>query len=149
MRTTKDIFRFASLAALLLAGSCAAPTNDGTSGFTDPTLNHPNSVEPSYHSIKLPFSANDAGLLRADMALGSGRADAGALYQSQHGPASDAGAGLAALAREDKAGARKSFEAAIAQGAKSARAYLEIGILLTVVTKNHTYLTRDITMNRR
>lgn len=68
MRTTKNIFRFASLAALLLAGSCAAPTNDGTSGFTDPTLNHPISVEPNYHSIKLPFSASDAGLMPEDAA---------------------------------------------------------------------------------
>jgi hypothetical protein len=92
---------------------------------------------------------NDAGLLRADMALGSGRADAGALYQSQHGPESDAGAGLAALAREDKAGARKSFEAAIAQGAKSARAYLEMGILETDVSKKHAYLTRAIELNPR
>jgi pilus assembly protein CpaD len=68
MRTTKDIIRFASLAALLLAGSCAAPTNDGTGEMSDPALNHPIAVEPSYHSIKLPFSAADAGLMPEDAA---------------------------------------------------------------------------------
>lgn len=92
---------------------------------------------------------NDAGLLRADMALASGGAGAGSLYQSQHGPEADAGAGLAALARGDKAAAGKSFEAAIAQGAKSARAYLEMGILETDVSKKHAYLTRAAELNPR
>jgi pilus assembly protein CpaD len=68
MRTTKDILRFASIASLLLAGSCAAPFNDGSNQVTDPAFNHPISVEPSYHSIKLPFSATDAGLMPEDAA---------------------------------------------------------------------------------
>jgi pilus assembly protein CpaD len=68
MRTTKDFLRFASIAALLLAGSCAAPTNDGTGFTTDPMANHPIMVEPNYHTIKLPFSPADAGLMPEDAA---------------------------------------------------------------------------------
>lgn len=68
MRTIKDITRFASLAALLLAGSCAAPTNDGEGLLADPEVNHPITVEPSYRSIRLPFSASDAGLMPDDSA---------------------------------------------------------------------------------
>jgi pilus assembly protein CpaD len=68
MRTTKDFLRFSAIASLLLAGSCAAPFNDGSNQVTDPTVNHPISVEPSYHSIKLPFSATDAGLMPEDAA---------------------------------------------------------------------------------
>ncbi|HTT97681.1 MAG TPA: CpaD family pilus assembly protein [Rhizomicrobium sp.] len=65
---TKDIVRFASIAALLLAGSCAAPSDDGPGLVTDPTANHPIMVEPSMHTIKLPFSASDAGLMPEDAA---------------------------------------------------------------------------------
>lgn len=68
MQTTKDILRFASLAALLLAGSCAAPTSDGNMLMADGTANHPITVEPSYRSIKLPFSATDQGLMPDDAA---------------------------------------------------------------------------------
>jgi pilus assembly protein CpaD len=68
MWTKKDIIRFASLGALLLAGSCAAPTNDGEGYVADPAANHPITVEPSYRSIKLPFSASDAGLMPDDAA---------------------------------------------------------------------------------
>lgn len=68
MRNMKDLARFVSLAAVLLAGSCAAPVNDGTGGFSDPMQNHPIAVEPSYRSIKLPFSAADAGLMPDDAA---------------------------------------------------------------------------------
>lgn len=69
MRTNKDIMRFTSLAALLLAGSCAAPGDGPTPGnFTDPTANHAIAVEPAYRSVKLPFSAADAGLMPDDSA---------------------------------------------------------------------------------
>jgi len=70
MRTNKDIMRFTSLAALLLAGSCAAPNGDGPTpgNFSDPTANHPIAVEPAYRSVKLPFSAADAGLMPDDSA---------------------------------------------------------------------------------
>jgi len=68
MWSTKDVTRFASLAALLIAGSCAAPMNDGTGYMADPFVNHPITVEPAYHAIKLPYSATDAGLLPDDAA---------------------------------------------------------------------------------
>jgi pilus assembly protein CpaD len=68
MWTTKNIIRFGSLAALLLAGSCAAPTNDGDGLMADPSANHPITVEPSYRAIRMPFSATDAGLMPDDAA---------------------------------------------------------------------------------
>jgi pilus assembly protein CpaD len=70
MRTNKDIMRFTSLAALLLAGSCAAPSGDGPTpgNFSDPVANHPIAIEPSYRALKLPFSATDAGLMPDDAA---------------------------------------------------------------------------------
>jgi pilus assembly protein CpaD len=68
MSTMKDFMRFASLAALLLAGSCAAPTSDGDLLMADGLANHPITVEPSYRSIKLPFSATDQGLMPDDAA---------------------------------------------------------------------------------
>jgi pilus assembly protein CpaD len=68
MAQIKDIMRFASLAAFLIAGSCAAPTNDGTGQFSDPEQNHPITVEPDYHTLRLPYSASDAGLMPDDAA---------------------------------------------------------------------------------
>jgi pilus assembly protein CpaD len=68
MPTPKDIMRFASLAALLIAGSCAPPINDGTGFVSDPQANHPIAVEPDYHTIRLPYSASDAGLMPDDSA---------------------------------------------------------------------------------
>jgi pilus assembly protein CpaD len=62
------LYRFVSLAALLLAGSCASPMNDGTGFVTDPEQNHPIAVEPAYHTIRLPYSASDAGLMPDDAA---------------------------------------------------------------------------------
>jgi pilus assembly protein CpaD len=65
----KDLLRLASLAALLLSGSCATPTTDAGLPLTaDGQTNHPITVEPSYTSLKLPFSASDAGLLPDDAA---------------------------------------------------------------------------------
>lgn len=68
MAHSKDIMRFASLAAFLIAGSCAAPMNDGTGFVTDPEQNHPITVEPDYHTLRLPYSASDAGLMPDDAA---------------------------------------------------------------------------------
>ncbi|HWA91221.1 MAG TPA: CpaD family pilus assembly protein [Rhizomicrobium sp.] len=68
MLSLRDITRFASLAALLLAGSCAAPENDGSGYVADPIANHPIAVEPAYHSLKLPFSSTDEGLMPDDSA---------------------------------------------------------------------------------
>jgi len=66
--TLKDNLRIASVAAVLLAGSCAAPMNDGTTFSNDPAVNHPISVEPHFASLKVNFSAADAGLLPDDAA---------------------------------------------------------------------------------
>ncbi|HEX4860755.1 MAG TPA: CpaD family pilus assembly protein [Rhizomicrobium sp.] len=68
MAHSKDIMRFASLAAFLIAGSCAAPMNDGTGFVTDPEQNHPITVEPDYHTLRLAYSASDAGLMPDDAA---------------------------------------------------------------------------------
>jgi pilus assembly protein CpaD len=63
----KNILRYASVAAVLLAGSCTAPMNELTLS-NDGAVNHPITVEPSYTAIKLPFSAPAAGLLPEDAA---------------------------------------------------------------------------------
>ncbi len=61
----KDILRASSLAAVLLAGSCASPEDPGYR-VADPAANHPITVEPEYQSIKLPFSVANAGLMPDD-----------------------------------------------------------------------------------
>lgn len=66
MTTFKNALRTASVAAVLLAGSCAAPINDGNGLSSDPAANHPIMVEPHFTSIKLSFSASQAGLLPDD-----------------------------------------------------------------------------------
>jgi pilus assembly protein CpaD len=66
MTTLKNVLRTASIAAVVLAGSCAAPMNDGDGLKSDPTANHPIMVEPHFTSIKLSFSAPEAGLLPDD-----------------------------------------------------------------------------------
>jgi pilus assembly protein CpaD len=66
MPNTKEFVRVASLLAALAAGSCAAPFNDGAGLVEDPVVNHPIQVEPSYRSLKLSFSAPNAGLMPDD-----------------------------------------------------------------------------------
>ncbi|MDR3526366.1 MAG: CpaD family pilus assembly protein [Rhizomicrobium sp.] len=68
MMNLKDSLRVASVAAVLLAGSCAAPMNDGTTFSSDPAVNHPITVAPHFTALKLNFSAADAGLLPDDAA---------------------------------------------------------------------------------
>jgi len=68
MTNFKEILRYASVAAVLLAGSCAAPFNDGDAPSSDPAVNHPIAVEPHFSAIKVSFSAADAGLLPEDAA---------------------------------------------------------------------------------
>jgi pilus assembly protein CpaD len=69
MTTTFQIMlRSASVAAVILAGSCAAPLSDGDGPMADPAVNHPIMVEPHFTSIKLSFSAPEAGLLPDDAA---------------------------------------------------------------------------------
>jgi pilus assembly protein CpaD len=63
----KDILRASSLAAVLLAGSCASPEDPGFR-VADPTVNHPITVEPVYQSVKFPFSVANAGLMPDDAA---------------------------------------------------------------------------------
>ncbi|HEX4302658.1 MAG TPA: CpaD family pilus assembly protein [Rhizomicrobium sp.] len=63
---TRNFLRVASLFAVLAAGSCAAPINDADGLYDDPIVNHPIQVQPSYHTLKLPFSAPDAGLMPDD-----------------------------------------------------------------------------------
>src|SRR5271155_1899293 len=60
-----NILRAVSVAAVLLAGSCAAPTNDATV-FADGSRNHPITVAPHYQSIHLAFSDSSAGLSPED-----------------------------------------------------------------------------------
>jgi pilus assembly protein CpaD len=68
MSSLKIVLRTASVAAVLLAGSCAAPFNDGEGLTNDPAVNHPITVEPHFASIKVSFSAPQAGLLPDDAA---------------------------------------------------------------------------------
>jgi pilus assembly protein CpaD len=68
MMNLKDNLRVAAIAAVLLAGSCAAPMNNGTRFSNDPAVNHPIAVEPHFTALKVSFSAADAGLLPDDAA---------------------------------------------------------------------------------
>lgn len=61
----KNLLRAASVMAVLLAGSCAAPTNDATV-FEDGLRNHPITVAPHYQSIHVAFSDSSAGLSPED-----------------------------------------------------------------------------------
>lgn len=64
--STSNFFRIASLFAVLAAGSCAAPMNDGNGLVDDPTVNHPIQVAPTMHTLKVSFFAPDAGLMPED-----------------------------------------------------------------------------------
>lgn len=67
MHNTREFLRVASLFAALAAGSCASPlVNGGDGPMEDPVVNHPITVEPSFRSLKLAFSAPNAGLLPDD-----------------------------------------------------------------------------------
>jgi pilus assembly protein CpaD len=65
MPNMNDGLRVAMLSAVLLAGSCS---NDAGFSSPDGSENHPIVVEPSSNSIKLPFSAPQAGLMPEDSA---------------------------------------------------------------------------------
>lgn len=68
MMRMKDFVRSAAVAAVVLAGSCATPPASGPGQSADPALNHPITVEPRITSIKVNFSAPEAGLLPDDSA---------------------------------------------------------------------------------
>ncbi len=64
-----DGLRMAALAAALLAGSCASDDGVGDGRLSiDGAVNHPIVVEPGTRSLRLPFSAGEAGLLPEDAA---------------------------------------------------------------------------------
>jgi pilus assembly protein CpaD len=68
MKMMREFVRSAAVAAVILAGSCASPPSSGPGQSADPALNHPISVEPHMTSIKVNFSAPEAGLLPDDSA---------------------------------------------------------------------------------
>jgi pilus assembly protein CpaD len=63
----KDFLRAGSLAAVLLAGSCASP-EDPNFRVADPEVNHPITVEPVSRTVEFAFSASNAGLMPDDAA---------------------------------------------------------------------------------
>lgn len=63
-----DAMRAAAIAAVLIAGSCAAPVNNNAMLTDDPTQNHPIVVDTASKSVRLGFSAADAGLMPDDAA---------------------------------------------------------------------------------
>ena len=63
----KDILRAGSLAAVLLAGSCASP-QDPNFRVADPEVNHPITVDPMSRAVQLSFSPSNAGLMPDDAA---------------------------------------------------------------------------------
>jgi pilus assembly protein CpaD len=64
--TTKNFLRFSSLAAVLLAGSCAAPINNANGLVADGTVNHPITVEPTARVLTVAFAGPGAGLAPLD-----------------------------------------------------------------------------------
>lgn len=55
----KDIFRFAALTAMLLAGSCAAPSNDNLDPhFADPIAQHPIVVQPESRGVSVSYGGS-------------------------------------------------------------------------------------------
>jgi len=68
MTNMKDVLRIAAIGAVLLAGSCAGPMKPGDGSSADGAVNHPILVAPHFATIKLNFSAPQAGLLPDDAA---------------------------------------------------------------------------------
>ena len=64
---SSKLMRLAALAAVLLAGSCAAPSNDDVK-FADPVANHPITVQPDYRAVRISFADGAAGLMPEDSA---------------------------------------------------------------------------------
>jgi pilus assembly protein CpaD len=62
----RDMMRIAALTTLLLAGSCAAPIENGGVTTVDPDRMHPISVQPDYRAVKLSFTG--AGMMPEDAA---------------------------------------------------------------------------------
>jgi pilus assembly protein CpaD len=67
--TTSDLLRFASLAAVLLAGSCAQPGDmDKPAGAFSPAENFPITVEPGNQSLRVSYAGPGVGLSPEDAA---------------------------------------------------------------------------------
>jgi len=65
--TIKNAMRVLSVFAVMLAGSCAAPLNT-TDDLYDADAMHPITVTPGHESLKVAFSATQAGLMPDDEA---------------------------------------------------------------------------------
>jgi pilus assembly protein CpaD len=68
MTKLMNLLRCASVASIMLAGSCAAPINDGSGLSEDGAVNHPITVVPHFETLKVSFSAPYAGLMPDDAA---------------------------------------------------------------------------------
>ena len=67
--TTSDLLRFVSLAAVLLAGSCAQPGDtDKQAGPFSPAENFPITVEPGNQSLHVSYAGPGVGLSPEDSA---------------------------------------------------------------------------------
>lgn len=62
----EDVFRAGALGAMLMAGSCAAPTADPTGMMEDGAVNHPIMVEPSFRDLKVAYGGPGQGMSDAD-----------------------------------------------------------------------------------
>lgn len=60
-KAMRDVFRAASVCAVLVAGSCASPAYN-LSYAADPRVNHPISVEPDMRTLDVGFYPGAAGL---------------------------------------------------------------------------------------
>jgi len=96
----RNALRAAAVTAVLLAGSCASPTNNGAPIFADGLRNHPITVAPHYQSIRVAFSDSAAGLTPEDGAQLSGfvddylsRGDGAISISAPTGPGSSAALG--------------------------------------------------------
>jgi pilus assembly protein CpaD len=64
--TIEDFFRAGALGALLIAGSCAAPTADPNGMMEDGAVNHPIMVEPSFRDLKINYVGGAQGMSDTD-----------------------------------------------------------------------------------
>jgi pilus assembly protein CpaD len=63
-----NLFRGFCIGAVLMASSCAGPSDGPNPGFADGTRNHPIAVEPSYQSLKVYYAPADQGMSGGDAA---------------------------------------------------------------------------------
>jgi pilus assembly protein CpaD len=66
--TLDNFLRAAAVCSVLIAGSCAAPSNDGNTRMEDGAVNHPIAVTPSYRELKVQYAGAVQGM-NADDAL--------------------------------------------------------------------------------